>query len=108
MGVDQKVINIQNESAREVMRTVEDIHNIKPYSILSPDKTWKVCDARHLCAYILHKVLGYRLVDTASIMMRDHSTIFKSCEKHQDLYGIDSAYRDKADIVMEVLQITDI
>lgn len=107
MGVEHKIINIQNESAREVMRTVENIHGIKPYSILSPDKTIKVCDARHLCAYILHRVLGYRLVDTASIMMRDHSTVFKSCKKHKDLYGIDAQYRDKADIVMEILQITD-
>lgn len=108
MGVEHKVINIENESAQEVMRTVEDIHGIKPYSIISPDKTIKVFDARHLCAYILHKVLKYRLVNTASIMMRDHSTVFKSCEKHKDLYGIDSTYRDKADIVMEILQITDI
>ena len=69
-----------------VVKKMYEMHNLRLYQLRKLDRRKEIKYYRHAFAYILHKILGVSLQNTAQTINRDnHATIKNSCNVIESL-----------------------
>lgn len=97
-------VDFREEDADFIIKTVCDVYGLTVEETLDSNRRGNKVDARHQMRYILRKytkLTSKRIIQLTGAT--DHSTIYNSIERHEDLVFSDKDYKDKYDKVMNIL-----
>tara|TARA_R110001606_G_scaffold343624_2_gene492220 strand:- start:3085 stop:3510 length:426 start_codon:yes stop_codon:yes gene_type:complete len=86
--------NVINNKIDLLFSIAEVITGYDEESIKSKVRKRPRVTARSIISYMLHMELGLTVVQTGSIINRDHSTVVYYCKSHQDNFDWIKEYRD--------------
>ena len=75
----------QKPTLENILLKVSDVAEKDIQSIISESKKFEVLIPRYAFCHIAHKVYGYSLKATASMINRDHTTVMNACNEFKNL-----------------------
>ena len=91
-----KNINIEN-----VIYYICKLYNVTYDDVKSKSREFEIVRARHLTAYVLHRIIGIGQVKTGKYIHRDHSSVCTSCKEVSKFLEFDIELKSKLEEVID-------